>query len=123
MIRTLQEADIALIQEWHRRSGFDYPLPDLSAPATYIVDSYEGPVAAGTVKLIGEEYLWLNPDAKHPVRSLLNLQDALELDAKCLLNLDQLVAWLPKKAPKIFSGQIRRLEWRKSPWQSWAKNL
>lgn len=117
-----------MIAAWHAKSGFNYPLPNFAPNANAVMGVAEerGKVAAaGVVGLIGEQYLWLDPDAspRTQVRAALSLQEALELDAKFALGLSQIIAWLPPAVNPRFAAQLERLGWRKSEWQSWAKNL
>lgn len=127
MVRPYQERDSALIRGWHEQSGFGYPFPDLSDPLLCVLGVAETsgkPVAAGAVRLVGEEYLWLDPQASDAAKALagMRLQRQIEIDTAAL-GLDCLSAWLPPQIEERFSGTIRRLGWIKSPWSNYTKFL
>jgi hypothetical protein len=128
VVRPLRTDDFALIRKWHAESGFRYPLPDFDSPLCAVlgVSEERGKVhAAGIVRLIGESYLFLNPETRpgQQVRAALELQEALELDARAVLGLDHLICALPPNVNKPFLGQIARLGWQKSTWKRYAKNI
>jgi hypothetical protein len=128
MVRPYSGTDLALIKAWHEQSGFGYPLPDLSSPLLCVfgVAESEGePVAAAGIKLIGEEYLWLNPAKSDKAQALAayRLQRAVEKTAAEQFGLESISAWLPPEIEKRFGGTIERLGWIKSPWQNYTKFL
>ena len=119
---------MAVVREWHRQSGFGYPLPNLLSPLAVVrgVAERDGKiVAAGIVRLIGEEYLLLNPDSSPTTRAraALELQAGLELDAKQFHGLDSISAWIPPEIEGEFAEKIVRLGWIKSPWQNYTRFL
>ena len=128
MVRPYQERDFAFIKAWHEQSGFGYPLPDLSSPLLCLLGVAESegePVAAAGIKLIGEEYLWLNPAKSDKAQALaaFRLQRDLEINAVQQYGLDSISAWLPPEIEKKFGGTLERLNWIKSPWQNYTKFL
>ena len=127
MVRPYKDADLSAIKNWHEQSGIDYSFPDLSSPLFHLIgvaESEDAPVAAATVKLIGEAYLWLNPAASTfaKTRALLQLHSALKRDAE-LEGFDQVMAWVTPEIDKNFGPHLQKLGWEKSVWQSYGKNL
>lgn len=128
MIRPLRTDDLALIRKWHAESGFRYPLPDFSSPLCAVLGAAElrgKVVAAGLIRLIGESYLFLDSEARpgEQVRAAMEIQEALELDARAVLGLDHLICALPPNVNKVFLEQIPRLGWQKTKWKRFAKNI
>ena len=110
------------------RSGFRYPLPDFNSPLCAVLGASEKNgkmIAAGLIKLIGESYLFLDSEARpaEQVRAAMEIQEALELDARAVLGLDHLICALPPNVNKEFLKQIPRLGWQKSTWKRFAKNI
>ena len=128
MIRPYQTQDLAAIRAWHEASGIDYPLPDLSKPLFALVGvaEHEGQmVAASAIKLVGEQFLWLNPRASRTaqVRAGLELQTAIEANAAAELGLEEITAWLPPHLEQKFGELITRLGWERSRWATYTRFL
>jgi len=124
--RKWTESDIGAIQRLHDAMHVGYPFPHFSPlfGVRRLVE-HEGEVAAaGAVKLIGEAFLWIDPN--------LSLRKKVELigliSAECTrdafeLGLDELSAWVPPPIEEGFSHALTNLGWVRSPWHSWSRNL
>jgi len=128
VIRAFRDADQELVRRWHSESGFKYPLPDFKSPLCAVIGASEHrgrTVTAGLIKVIGESYLWVDPNASSEelARPVRDLQEALELDARAVLGLDHIICCLPPNVDKDFASQIERLGWQKSKWKRFAKNI
>jgi hypothetical protein len=116
------EADLERIERIWRRQGFDYSMPDLDDPVFAIGKVAEDGSAAAFVKIVGEAYLFLDPNRGTPFdrwRTLLTLH--AEVREECAaLGISEVGCVLPPGLPKAFHRRLARLGWIDEP-EDWKR--
>jgi len=120
--------DFSKIRKLHEAMGSRYNFPDLSNPlfrAKTVIRDQNGEItAAGTIKIIGECYLWLA--SERPIADKLDAIGYLEREMREKAkseHFDHVAAWLPPGMPKGFFHLLREMGWSESGWNTWARNL
>jgi hypothetical protein len=106
--------DRAMIESWHKASGFDYELPDFKKEAfasAKVIESDGKPVAAALARLTVEIYGFCDPEFDVPVLRLealkiLHREISEELKAKRIKTAH---AWLPPEIAKSFGRKLLKL--------------
>lgn len=113
-----------LIVELHKKMAIKYPLPDLASPLMVLTERAENRKAACAVKLTGEAYLFLEPDAsvRERVEGIREVSDKA-LEAAKIFKLEDVSAWIPPHIEPRFAHLLIELGWRRSPWPCWSKLL
>lgn len=111
----------------HRRMGIDYPFPNLASPlfVTRLSVRNQGRIVAATaVKVIGEAFLWVDPEvtAIQRARAVRMLSDGGSQQARAV-GLDEVSAWIPPTIEPEFGAALYKMGWRRSPWTSWSRVL
>lgn len=78
--------------------------------------------AAAFVKIVGEAYLFLDPEQANPRtrwRTLLGIHEAVRQEAAAL-GLSEVTCWVPPNLPKSFHRRLSRLGWLEEP-QDWKR--
>lgn len=124
-IRDWKDTDRLEIAKIHDQMALGYTLPEEFGPLFFIkkavVDENDVVVAAATVKLVGESFLWVNPDFStfSRTKSVKMLNDECSKAASAA-GLEECSAWIPPKILKCFRRTLFRLGWRRSPWRNWT---
>ena len=129
-IRELERRDIPAVEELHRASGFDYPLPDFFggdfARVSVVVDEDDKVIQVIAAKKTVEMYLlmdgaWRNP--RWRLQALMQGHEEMRLkliesgytDVNC---------WLPPEVEKSFGRRLERIfKWIPSRWKSYSRKL
>jgi hypothetical protein len=120
VIRTYRESDLKRINELHRKQGFDYAMPDLGDPVFAIssVANEDGQAqVAAFVKVVGEAYLFVDPEYADPRtrwQTLLQVHEDVRRQA-AELGLSEVTCWLPPNLPRAFERRLKRLGWQEEP--------
>lgn len=124
-IREWVEADNARIASLHDKMQPGYTFPGDFGPLFFIrravVEENGQIVAAATVKLVGEAFLWVDTDQTAYRRAVAVKMLSDECSRVALeRGLEEVSAWIPPKIIGCFKKALRRLGWRKSPWRNWT---
>lgn len=127
-LATITPKDQAALLGIHERMGSKYPLPNLDSPLVAIKElcrDDDGDILGGcAVKLIGEAYLWVDPNApvRQRVMSIAHLTRRATTEAHRLA-LEDVSAWIPPDIEPQFAHLLTELGWRRSPWPCWSRLL
>lgn len=127
-VTTLNRTDHDALKAIHERMGSKYPLPNLDSPLVSVKEVCRadgGKVIGGcAVKLIGEAYLWVDPEApvRERVMAIAHLTRKATMEAR-RLNIEDISAWIPPDIEPRFAHLLTELGWRKSPWPCWSRLL
>ena len=127
-IRDWQESDMVQLAELHRKMDVGYNLPESFGPLYFIrkavVDQDGKLVAAVTVKLVGEAFLWVDPELPtyERAKSVKMLSDECSEIARTH-GLEEVSCWIPPRIAECFAKVIEKLGWKKSPWSNWSRLL
>ena len=127
-VREWMDADMPELASLHDKMRVGYKLPESFGPLfcvrRAVVDESGKIVAAATIKLVGEAYLWVDNDISSHKRAkgvkLLNEECA---KAASRLGLTEISAWIPPHIASWFGKVIEKLGWHKSSWSSWSVRL
>lgn len=119
--------DTESIRRIHAAMGAKYPLPDLASPLFVVreqVGNGHGLVAAAAVKVVGEAFLWLDPEVpkRDRAESLVRLSAHCELEA-IKQGLEEVTAWIPVDIEPSFGKILTKRGWVRSPWPSYTRLL
>jgi hypothetical protein len=124
-IRDWQPEDMPKLAHFHAQMQVGYQLPESFGPLfcvkKAVCDENGRILGMATVKLVGEAFLWLNPE----ISSLEKARSAKILHGECSreatqLGLEEVSCWIPEKIAKCFARVIEKLGWRPSPWRNWT---
>lgn len=126
MIRPYKQSDLDRIKELHRKQGEQYLFPNLNDPVFAIGQVAEDGTAA-FVKIVGEAYLFLDPEQGTPRQrwqSLLGIHEAVRREA-AELGLSEVGCYIPPNLGKAFHRRLTKLGWQMEPsdWQRAAYHL
>lgn len=127
-IRDLDETDLDFINTTYKNSGFDYELPDINSPLFVVKKTIEDEqgniIGSAVVKLTAEVFLFLDPtqSPKIKVDAMKELNDGIS-KASYELGLDQISCWIPPEIEKNFQRRLKQMDWIKSPWNNFTRNL
>lgn len=128
MVRDISPDETVLVRELHARMGIDYQFPEISGPLfairKMVVDEDGDVQAAAAMKLIGEAYLWVNPDNGDYAKAtdILRLAQICHERAKGL-QIEDISAWIPPHVEPVFGNMLSRMGWSRSPWASWSVRI
>lgn len=117
-----------LVKELHNRMAVGYEFPNISGPLfavrKMITDDKGDPQAAAALKLVGEAFLWVNPDHDDFTKTanIVRLAQACHEHAAAL-QLEEVSAWIPPNLEGIFGNMLSRMGWERSPWASWSVRI
>ena len=113
-----------LIESLHKKMGIRYPLPDLTSPLIIDVERSGNGKAACAVKMIGEAYLWLEPQAsaRERVEAIREVSDKAIEKAR-IFKLEDVSCWVPPDIAPKFAHMLGELGWRMSPWPCFSRLL
>lgn len=120
----MADADVETILEIHRRMNLGYPFPKFSRLFLIrrsAVDSDGKVIGGAAIKLVGEAFLWLDPQAAKIPRgeALISLSSDVAERTK-QAGLEEVSSWIPPAIEPEFSHALAHLGWKKSPWNSWT---
>ena len=126
--RDIVSDDLQTINNIYKDAGFGYDMPNLNAPLFVVkkaVEDDNGKVIGFSVcKITAEVYLFLDqknePEVK--VEAMKELNDEIS-KASYEIGLDQITCWIPPEIEKQFSKRLLQMEWIKSRWPTWTRNL
>lgn len=127
-LRDWQDGDWDKVAELHAKMAPGYSLPANLGPLFFVrkavVDENGKMVAAATVKLVGEAFLWQNDEFS----SLVRLRAVKLLNAGCGLaakqaGLEEVSAWIPTRLLRCFRRALIWLGWQKSAWRTYSIRL
>ena len=111
----------------HAKMKMRYPFPpidELIVVKAAVGDQSGNVIAGGMVRVVGEAYLFVDPDTGKATRT-----EAIRMLHKDLAEkskkegLTDVSAWLPPQVFSAGSGFVPLLEelgWKRSPWPSWS---
>lgn len=117
-----------LVKELHNRMAVGYEFPDIGGPLfavrKMITDEHGEAQAAAALKLVGEAFLWINPDDDDfsKTANIVRLAQACHEHAKAL-QLEDVSAWIPPHIEAQFGNMLLRMGWTRSPWASWSARI
>lgn len=126
-IREMTQADMEDLRYIHHRMQIGYPFPDFGPLYAIRRAASNGTghiVGAAAVKVVGEAFLWLAPDAS----DMKKLEAIADLSVECgqacrEIGLEEVSAWIPPKVGRKFGPVLSNLGWQKSPWRSWTRRI
>jgi len=115
-IRTIRDAttkDIPAIAEIHQKMGLDYKMPNLESPLFLVQKLVECDgkiVAACTLKIEAEAYLWVDPElsAREKVEAMTGMQEHAIAEA-WEQGLDGVHCWVPEAVENRFSKRLKAM--------------
>ena len=127
-VRELEKRDLPVLEQWHRESGFDYPLPDLFSPSfarvLVVVDDNDVPVQALAAKNTIEMYMLMDKGWRNPRWRLEALMQGHE-DMRSWLHEnghEDVNCWLPPEVEKSFGRRLEKLfYWIPARWKSYSR--
>lgn len=113
-----------LIVELHQKMAIRYPLPDLASPLMVLTERAKSGKAACAVKLIGEAYLFVDPESstRERVEAIREVSDKA-IEAAKVFKLEDVSAWIPPTIAPKFAHMLVELGWRPSPWPCFSRLL
>lgn len=124
-IRDWQASDMEQIASLHAKMQPGYSLPQEFGPLfpirKAVVEENGQIVAAATVKLVSEAFLWVNDkfSGLRRAHALKMLSESCSAEAK-RLGLEEVSCWVPPKIAQCFARILVKLGWRKSPWPNFT---
>jgi hypothetical protein len=120
-IRGYQASDLERLKDLHRMQGFEYNFPDLSDPVFALNSVVEdGEIqAAAFVKILGEAYLFINPEYADPLtrwQMLLRVHEDMRRQASDI-GLSEVTCFVPPELPKRFLKRL--VGTKKKPGLGW----
>lgn len=130
MIRELRYDDIPALKALHKAQGHPYPFPDLTAgqfvDVLVTVDENDVPVQAVACRKTVEVYFLADPRWSTPgwrLESLRMLHLAAH-DRLLAMGFTDAHCWVPPRVARAFGRRLVKIfGWKKSVWQSYAKEL
>jgi hypothetical protein len=125
-IREYEDADLARIEEMHKRSKLKYPLPSMDDFfSRRVVESVEGVGMVSLLKLTAEAYLICDPEWRTPawrMEALRQIQTVANDDARHM-GVVEAVAFIPPGIEKTFRRRLEKMGWHrnKPSWHSYFK--
>ncbi len=109
----------------HEKMGIKYPLPNLDSPLIVLKEEYREEdklIAACAVKLVGEAFLWIDPEAttRKKIEGLRRVARAAEHAARDR-SIEDVSAWIPPEIEPRFAHMLFMLGWKRSPWPCWSR--
>lgn len=113
-----------MIAELHQKMGINYPLPNFESPLMILTEESKSRKAACAVKMIGEAYLWIDPEssARDRVEGIREVSEKA-IEAARIFKLEDVSAWIPPQIEPRFAHMLSELGWRRSPWPAWSRLL
>jgi hypothetical protein len=135
IVRDWSTEDTAAIERMHwemmrrRPENARRPFPHLNSPLFCIkgiAEDEDGAIrAAAAIKLTGELFLWAPRGERSGERSwesFRKLNEVLSLEARGI-GLEQVSAWMPPYAARVFKARAGMLGWQESSWPNFTLNL